>query len=484
MSQRVPRRYWTAILGLVALAFAVTLGATVRFWLAPWQPLIALACLGVAPVAFWAFVGAFVLDPTRTRQAIVGSEAPPLSERFRLALLPVAVAALPALGLAASWRVADVRAVVVEVAGAQRLTAGVAGALVDPHADVRLAACRSLEAGGAGAASLELGGRLADPDERVVDCALAAMQPGAVDGVAVSLASAAWTSELVRREDLPAERACQLAARVRSTERLGLDHAPLALFQCGLSAASAEGRECCAQAFRASLGNASPSMVLPSPATLVRTALLGSVPQLVSLAFSRDDRQVRQRQQLRLHTPQEQAWALAVGCEALSQGLVARHPVSRAMADAIHGDTCEVEPATESTVRVWTAACSTVFDDDARDIAEAAPQALCHAVRGALTADAANTAQRQVMHAVRTGEHPDRRYAMLQLLLDYSAKQAASAPHEAEDERAAAAPWGSQSSSLMNLLLQMGRPLDAQAGEVDPAQLELFRAVHGTLDAR
>lgn len=427
MSKKVPIRYWLVISGLLALAFALTAVASVRWWASPWQPVVAFVTLGVAPMAFWAFLGAFVFDPTRTRNGIVDENAPSLRDRMRLALVPLMFAAAVFTAAALVWTAPSVRVSTVGAASEGRMVDAVAEALKDPAPQVRVAACEALRESGADSAGLQLAERLFDPSEEVVDCALEALSPGYLNPVTLAMVESAWARELMTEEEMEPDRACRVAARVRAGDRLGLERATTDLLSCSLSAPSEPARECCAQAFRSVLGpaEATPSMILPPPAQMIRAGFLPHVARLIYASTGDDENVERRREQLRLNPESQATWAFALGCEGLTVGGATwRDEISTAMALGASNEQCQLLPATERTVRLWTAVCSTMFADGA--VETATPAEFCQAVTDAVAVDAVNEAQRETHQALRAARAPGARRAVIESLLDYGARTAAS----------------------------------------------------------
>ena len=428
MDERLPKRLWIAIIALLALAAVLTLALSIYWWVEPWVPVVAFVVLGVGPVLASTAFSSLIFDPTKTSDAIVSSDAPPLGRRLRLALAPVCIGALIFGALVSTWFVSDVRAEVVRSVAAQRMLETTERALADRDADVRRAACENGAALAAGALSSRMVALLEDDDEDVVECAVAALPTvdhgGAPD--IVTHAAQSWYSELMTQPD--PERACRLAQRLRVADRAGVATATSRLMQCALAAETQPSRECCAQSFRAAMGGSDvePRMILPPPESLVDGGFLPHVSSLLFASHAQGPEAEEHRQALRLGSPTSSAWALAVGCEGLANGGAQwRDEISGEIAASVSSDRCRLAPATERTVRLWLAVCSEVFSPIAVEVADGTePERFCRGVRGAIALDAVNEAKQTTHRAVRNAVQPDRRAAMLARLLDYSAYDA------------------------------------------------------------
>lgn len=430
LPERAATRYRVAIVGLLGLAGALTLGAAVRLWLPPWVPLAVFCLLGVAPLLFWAALGAFLFDPSKATDGVVRGDSPPLLRRLRLALTPVLLAGLAGAPVMALWYVPQVRAAVAHVSTSQRLSGALEGALVDDHPTVRLAACEGLAALKDDNSS-NLLTRLSDESDEVVECALTTIPSFPNAPRELSVAAATWHGELTHPEaveSLTGDRACVLSNRLRVAERKGVAQSPMYLLGCALEAPSGAAQECCAQSFRAMLGGSDvePVMVMRSPGEMLHGGFLRSLPALLLATHSDQPDWEQKRTALRLGTPSSRAWSMAIGCEALNiAGAGQRHAISAAMADAVSSDSCQIGPATETTVRLWEAVCSRLYSFDQVTQADGTEDdRFCSAINGTLVMDATNDARRTTQAALRSAREPDRRRAMMSALLSYSGRMA------------------------------------------------------------
>lgn len=426
MNARAANRYVVAIIGLLFVAAIAAVAATVRFWLDPWQPLAVFVVFGVGPLLFWAMVGSLVFDPSKATDGVVASDAPPLGERVKISLVPILVGALGFGGILCSWFSPAVRVEALEISTEQRLVGTLEEALRDPDDGVRMAACEGIRDVGSEISALVLIDRLGDQSEEVVDCALQSL-PNTHGNAPypVRVAAGGWFRELMdaSQGELEGDRACQLTERLRAAERVGVDFAPVLLLECAVGANSVPARECCSQSFRGTLGaDGEPPMVLPSLATLAKTEFVAHIPALLQNTFGAEAHHEQVRQSLRLEGVRTAAWTLAAGCEALqTAGAQWREPVSSAIASVVSDDQCQIPPATEGTVRLWTAVCSEVLGPTDVELADGGEgERLCVGIRRAIAADAVNEARYASLRALRAAREPDRRFEMMRALLDYS----------------------------------------------------------------
>lgn len=421
------RRLKFVIFTLMLLAAALVLVAAMRFWLAPGTPLLLFAILGVCPIFFWTLIGAFVFDPSKTSDAIVRRSSPPLRERLRMAMVPVAVSALVAGLLVASWWLPSVRAVLASGLASQRYVVAAEGALKDPSVDVRLAACEGLSAQGVDA-SVELLHSLRDVDERVVTCALNALPAYTVAPPSLGGIATAWSSELMAGEGLSGDRACMLSDRLRVADRKGFNRASMQLMSCALDATDAPARECCAQSFRALLGgqDVEPAMVMLPPEQLVLSGFAPTIPSLLLATHDDDPQWDMRRVAMQLGTPSSRAWSMAIACEALQVGgAQVRTPLSEAMAAAVSSDSCVIGPADEKTVRLWNAVCDDLYTPERITNATGEESdVFCNAISGTLVVDASTNARQHVQHALRRAKAPESRANLMRALLTYGGKMA------------------------------------------------------------
>ncbi len=423
MTHKVPRRYWFAVTSLLGFAFLVVVGITVQRWVPAWIPPIGFAVFGLGPLVFYGFLGAFIFDPTKTSDAIAGKTAPRVGQRLRLTFEPIVAVGLLFLLLTTMWTHTGVREAVATAAGEWRMTSTLGRALYDPEADVRFAACEALDAGGREAVDLQLAERLNDPDDRVVDCVLGTMAKREQAPFVLAMVADRWATELVHTEKMDGDRACRLSHRVGVSDQLGYAPASMRLFECSLQAKSDSARDCCAQSFRGLLGpaGATAPALLPDVASMIQMGFTDSVPRLLEVIYSEEPREAFIRQQLRLDGPNERAWALSLACEGLTEGGARWRPtLSNVVADAVSSPQCHLDPATETTVRLWTAACSQHFDEDLV-VTESPELAFCEAVQGAVVADAVVEGQGLMSQAMRQARMPQAAGGLLRALLDYGA---------------------------------------------------------------
>lgn len=226
------------------------------------------------------------------------------------------------------------------------------------------------------------------------------------------------------------ERACLLSNRLRVAQRKGLPQASMNLLTCSLDAQGAPARECCAQSLRAVLGanDVEVPMVMPEANPLIQAGFYKSVPTLLDAAYSKRPELQATRTALRLDTPRTQAWAMSLGCETLLLGgAEVRAPISSAMAEAVSSDSCKLDPARETTVRLWLAVCSEVYSPAAVAAATGEePAKFCSAINGTLMVDASTQARKFVQDAQRVARAPGRRAEVMRALLDYGTNVARS----------------------------------------------------------
>ena len=100
---RAPRRYVVIASAAVWAGAALTGWVVVRHWAPPAGAASLFGALVVAPLTLYAAWLSVRLDPTRTRDAEVNADSPPLATRAWVASAPFLAAAAPPALAALAW---------------------------------------------------------------------------------------------------------------------------------------------------------------------------------------------------------------------------------------------------------------------------------------------------------------------------------------------------------------------------------------------
>lgn len=451
MAQRTPIRYWVSIGVTQGLGAACVLAGAVYFWSTSLLPVAAFLGLMVLPVAFYATVGAFAIDPTRTSNGFVDENSPTVGRRLLLATTPIFMfgAIFGLLLLAFRWTPA--RGFVVEIASAQGFYQVAESGLFDDEAQVRGIACQSIRKHSADISSPTLSRAMHYFDD-IADCAMESVGPGAND-ILMEMQVSRWETELMSHgpQD-PPERACALARRVFNADRIGVESAVPRLLACTTGADSDAARECCAQSLVAVMRDASSvADILPPPAQFAASSFQHRIRDVARLSRQEPTNAVQVR--LGLHTPAMQAWSIRALCGALKANKWEAGLNANTLSEMVSGPSCQAPQATLANVPVWEVACGAATELPDAEIAET----LCVTARTAVHRDAELSAQKSVLHALRVARFPTRSAAITSAIVEYVA----------EVTNANTKPRGSVAKDLMDLNDQFDAFRKGQRDDVD-----------------
>lgn len=400
---KLPVRYMLTAAAVASITFAVSAGVMIYFWLgAVWG--VAIFAGTMAPIIGHAVLGGFFLDPSKTKDAFVDRDSPPLRERIRGMTVPLVTASLPFVLILASWHNPETRALVTSIAGGLQLRHVVELGLGDRDLEVAMAGCTALgETGGALSKDLVVQRLWTAHDEELVACLLDKL-PGELEGRAsmrLQALTARWERELWQ-EKIGPEQACAVADHLRQAERSGADMASPRLLTCAVGAPEPAARQCCAQSLRGAMGGApSVAAILPSPARALETVGMIERIEMVIASPVRADPDVRAT--LGLDEPEYDAWTIRIGCQALKVWRNdVRDQAGRALVQTL-SDTCELAPPGESTVGIWNQACT---EAEATLNPAQMDDALCGGVVKRFATEAVALARRDVTRAHRIAKEP------------------------------------------------------------------------------
>jgi hypothetical protein len=410
---KLPARYMLTAASVAAIAFLLAAGTTIYFWMhAIWG--VGIFLVAMTPIVGYAALGGFVLDPTKTKDAIASDDSPPLPKRVLGMVLPLITASVPFLALLGAWHTPTARAFVGDASSSLGMRMVAERALTDDAPMVAIAGCNAVtELGGAPSKDLIVGRLFVAQDEELVRCLLHAL-PGELKGESsarLQLLAAKWERELWDEEIEP-ERACATADHLRQAERAGVDLASPRLLTCAVGAPQTTTRQCCAQSLRGSMGGA-PSVagILPSPERAIETSGLAQRAHLLVTAPRAADAEVVAI--LGLDEPEFGAWSLGVGCEAMRiwQPDIRRR-AGEAMAARLE-PTCDVEAPEGDKVAVWVQACSeataNVVDPNQLD------DALCRGLSSRFMQEVVAVARRDLHRAKRVAATPPEKRGFLEV---------------------------------------------------------------------
>lgn len=417
MAQRTPVRYWLVIGITQGLGALAAFAGAVYFWSTSLLPLAVFLGVMVLPTAFYAGVGAFAIDPTRTKNGLVDKNSPTVGRRLVLATTPVFIfGCLFSLGVL-TFQLTTTRGWMVETGSTHGFYHIAEAGLFDDDPQVRLAACESIAKNSPDTSTPALAQALTY-DDGLVDCAIEAMGPDSAD-IMLEFHAARWETELVSMtpEDAP-ERACQLSRRLFHADRIGVPTAVPRLLTCATDAESPAARECCAQSLVASKGDApSVAEILPGPQTFAGSNFLERLPDYLRATTVEPTQSVEVA--LGLTSPGMKAWAIRTACLGLAQREDLRTELTEALARAVSSPTCEAPQVNPTSLRLWQTACDGVPPETAdTDLG----QVICQRASGLILNDAMLAAETDVVRALRRAKHPDHTQQLTHAILSYVTK--------------------------------------------------------------
>lgn len=416
MAQRTPTRYWIVIgttQGLAALA--VFLGA-VYFWSTSLLPLAVFLGVMVLPTAFYAAVGAFAIDPTRTKNGLVDEHSPTVGRRLILATTPVLVFGTVFSAGVLTFQLPEIRTSMVEIGSSHGFYHVAEAGLFDDDADVRLASCRAVATHSAETSTPALAQAM-NFDDNLADCALESMGPAAAD-IMLEFHTSRWETELMSMSpDDPPERACQLSQRLFHADRIGLVSAVPRLLTCTTGADAPAARQCCAQSLVTAKADApSVAEIMPAPQTFASSNFLDRLPDYMQA--SRVDPTQSVEVALGLTSVNMAAWMMRTSCAGLALREDLRYGLTERLASSVDSPTCEAPEVNPTTLRLWQRACESVPAETSD--AELGP-AICQRANELVLNDTMLAAETEVVRALARAKHPQRARNLTHALLNYIA---------------------------------------------------------------
>ena len=424
MAKRAPVRYWFVIGLTQGLGALVALGGAIYFWSTSFFALAVFLGLMVLPIVFYASVGSVGFDPTKTREAIVAADSPPIGRRVWIATSPVMVFGLLFSLLIGSFQVTAVRTALVTHASQNGYAEVAEKGLFDEDATVRMSACESIAEHSADSSSLALS-RAIQYDDALADCAMQAINSGAPD-IMMEFHASRWEEELLAgTQQAPPERMCSLAKRLYHADRIGVPSAMPRLITCATQADASAARECCAQSLISAKADA-PSLVslLPTPEAFATSSFVDRLPSYLQASRREPTNSVEAA--LAMNSAPMHSWGVRSACIALSTQEFMRDELTAALRDASQTDTCDPPAVTPGSMRMWETACQALTPQTPEaDV----PETLCRAAKHTIVNDSNLAANLAVKRAISAARQPQRDAELTRAIFEYIGSSAKTIPN-------------------------------------------------------
>lgn len=419
MAQRAPLRYWIAILVTQGLGALAAYAGAIYFWSTSLLSLAIFLGIMVLPIAFYAAMASFVLDPTKTSNALVTKDAPTVTRRLWLATSPIMACSIVYSGVLLSFHIDAVRTHLVQASSSHGFYQVTERGLFDQAADVRMAACRSVGEHSPETSTPAVAYAL-QYDDALADCAMEFVGAAAND-ITIDLRTAQWETELIEMTDnRESDRACRLARRLYHADRIGMGSAVPRLLTCATESGSDAARECCAQSLVSAMGEApSVAALLPSPTAFAATSFVVRLPGYMKATQSAPKNSLEIS--LGINSPPMRAWAIRSACAAIVKTPDVRDAMVNSLADATQSKECTGPDVNELSLVAWENACA-ALKPETEDTEVAIT--VCRAARQNLVDDSNLSARRMVRRALVAAAEPERDARLSQAILTYISKKA------------------------------------------------------------
>ena len=419
MAQQAPLRYWIAILVTQGLGVLAVYAGAVYFWSTSLLTLAVFFGIMVLPIAFYAAMASFVLDPTKTSNALVTKDAPTVTRRLWLATSPITACSIIYSGVLLSFHVDAIRTLLVQASSSHGYYQVAERGLFDQAAEVRMAACKSVGEHSPEASTPALAYAL-QLDDALADCAMEFVGAAAND-ITIDLRTAQWETELLEMTDnQESERACRLARRLYHADRIGMGSAVPRLLTCATESGSDAARECCAQSLVSAMGEApSVAALLPAPASFAATSFVERLPGYMRATQSAPKNSLEVA--LGLNSPTMRAWTIRSACTAIAKTPDVRDGMVNSLADATQSKDCTGPEVNEFSLVAWENACAGLKPET--EDSEVA-MSVCRSASKNLVEDSNLSAQRLVRRALLAALEPERDARLSQAILTYISAKA------------------------------------------------------------
>ncbi len=415
----LPKRYVVSIGVLLGIAAFVAVGFMVWYWLAPAVGVLGFLLAGVLPILGYAFIGAFMFDPTKTKDGFVDADSPSVQSRLMMSLLPIAIWAVFFAAIIGSWALPAVRITIVSNTVDSFPILAEKG-LFDKDSQVAKASCQALSDSQGDRSADALLGRIMEADDELTSCIMSSLRnPTTNSRLYLEMRANQWFAELMNGAAIEDD-ACKRANWLRQTEAMGDKSAALQMYVCALDAKTPSARSCCADSIRAATQGNGIAAILPPPDVVSSSAWISELPSFTAYTAAEVDPGVaasitgERKAELR-------AWTTQLACASFEKlPREDRHTTATNLSQTFQKDTgCQLPTMSEKNFQIWNSTCSEVFFDAGMADSTVA-DSFCPQVHQAVVRDSVQEAQLRVRRAHRHSVEPSARRTLTEQLLDYA----------------------------------------------------------------